>query len=110
MEDFVPEEVPYQDFWARYYFRVASLNNVDEAGIERVEMIKHRINSEFDAKLVEGISNLFGGVRNRLKEVGGNVSKAVEVSRHNVDTVSSWLTRPHTHKHPERRGQRRRCH
>ncbi|GMH89380.1 hypothetical protein TL16_g11439 [Triparma laevis f. inornata] len=91
MEEFVPEQVSYLDFWSRYYFRVASLSDVDEAGIERVEMIKHRINSEFDAKLVEGITNLFGGVKNRLKEVGGNVSKAVE---NVVDNVAAGIDNP----------------
>ena len=30
MEEFVPEQVSYQDFWSRYYFRVASLSEVDE--------------------------------------------------------------------------------
>ncbi|GMH68584.1 hypothetical protein TrST_g11991 [Triparma strigata] len=98
MEEFVPEQVSYQDFWSRYYFRVASLSEVDEAGIERVEMIKHRINSEFDAKLVEGITNLFGGVKNRLKEVGGNVTKAVESV---VDNVTAGIDNPEQLNNPD---------
>ena len=61
-------------------------------------MIKHRINSEFDAKLVEGITNLFGGVKNRLKEVGGNVTKAVESV---VDNVAAGIDNPEQLNNPD---------
>ena len=76
-EEFVPEIVPYKEFWTRYFFRFSDV----EGSLERNEMIVHRLQQEFDDGIVDGIGSLLSGVGSRLQKVKQTVAaKVTEVA------------------------------
>eukprot|EP00520_Triparma_pacifica_P003654 CAMPEP_0118650522 /NCGR_PEP_ID=MMETSP0785-20121206/10292_1 /TAXON_ID=91992 /ORGANISM="Bolidomonas pacifica, Strain CCMP 1866" /LENGTH=484 /DNA_ID=CAMNT_0006542903 /DNA_START=11 /DNA_END=1462 /DNA_ORIENTATION=+ len=84
-EEFVPSVVPYSDFWARYFFRLTSITS---SNIERHEMIVHRLQSQFDDKLVDGIGRLLGGVGSRLQQVKEKVSAVADTLQSDLSSVA----------------------
>ncbi|GMI44117.1 hypothetical protein TrCOL_g3423 [Triparma columacea] len=85
-EEFVPELVPYKEFWTRYFFR---LEDCGGASLERNEMIVHRLQQEYDDSLVEGIGNLLSGVGSKLQKVKQTVAKKVNEVAADFDATLS---------------------